>query len=158
MGQINFKSVGQTRQQRTTNALSSSLKPIGFLTPLQPGNDGNIFKMSTSIVDQIADNLKNLILTNWGERVIHYDFGANLRPLLTELVSLDDFDGEAVTRIKGAVDRWMPFISLENFDSSFDKTTNASANGLAVIKLTITYSIPTLKVKNRALEVSLYAM
>lgn len=158
MGQINFKSVGQTRQQRVTNALSSSLKPVGILTPLQPGSDGNIFNMSTSLADQVTDNLRNLILTNWGERVVHYDFGANLKPLLSEMVSLDDFDAEACSRIKGAVDRWLPYISLENFESKIDKVGNASANGLSVIKMTITFNVPALKVFNRVIEVSLYAM
>jgi len=158
VGQINFKSVGQTRLQKTTNSLSSSLKPVGILTPLQFGNDGNFFRVSTTLADQVADNLKNLLLTNWGERVIHFDFGANLKPLLSEMVSLDDFDGEACSRIKGAVDRWMPFISLEGFESSVDKTANASANGLAVIKLTIIYNVPALKLFNKALEITLYAL
>lgn len=114
--------------------------------------------MSTSLADQVADNLRNLILTNWGERVVHYDFGANLRPLMSDLVSLDDFDSAACERIKGAVNKWMPFVSLINFESSVDRTAAASASGLAVIRIVITYNVPALKVLNKALEVTLYAM
>lgn len=101
------------------------------------------------------DNFRNLVLTNWGERLGLYDFGANLRPLTTELVSSDDFDAQAIERIAGAVQRWMPFITLETFESKIDRLNNRNT---AVIKITIIYNIPSLSVFQKALEVTLYAI
>lgn len=111
--------------------------------------------MHFALVDQMHDNFRNLVLTNWGERLGLYDFGANLRPLCTEIVSQDDFDGQAVDRISGAVQRWMPFITLETFESKTDRMNNRNT---AVVKLTIVYNIPSLNVFQKALEVTLYAI
>jgi phage baseplate assembly protein W len=86
-----------------------------------------------------------------------YDFGANLRPLLTELVSSDDFDGQIMERISNAVARWMPYVSLENFESKIDRSKSGSES-LAHINVKITYSVPSLGVSNKLLEITLNAM
>jgi phage baseplate assembly protein W len=86
-----------------------------------------------------------------------YDFGANLRPLMSELVSSDDFDGKIMERISNAVARWMPYVSLENFESKIDRT-NTDHESLAHINVKITYSVPSLGVSNRLLEIMLSAM
>ena len=82
-----FKSVGVKRsdgvQDRTT---SVALPPIGIVTPLSLDDTGSgLLSMHYSLADQIADNLRNLVMTNHGERVGIYDFGADLRPLTLEL-------------------------------------------------------------------------
>lgn len=152
---ISFRSVGRTREERVVQELVQSPTPIGIVTPLRPGAQEGIFAMHFSLADQMHDNFRNLIMTNWGEKLGLYDFGANLRPLMSELVSQDDFDAQAVERISGAVQRWMPFISLETFESIVDHKHNENT---AVIKLRIAYSIPGLNVTQRALEVTLYAI
>src|SRR5271157_4230961 len=96
---ISFKSVGQTQQTINAQTQATTILPIGFVTPLQLGASGEgIFKMHFDLADQVKDNLKNLIFTNWGDRVAQFDFGANLRQLTTELVSNVDFENEAVIR------------------------------------------------------------
>lgn len=155
MGLFNFKSVGKTTEQQAVEALTKSATPIGIKTPLRLGGQEGIFAMHYNLADQVHDNLRNLLLTNWGERLGVYDFGANLRPIVTELVSLDDFDSQAIERISSAVSRWMPYVSLDNFLSETDHQENKNT---AVIRITITYSIPALEVKQRALQVTLYAI
>ena len=111
--------------------------------------------MSYNLADQVHDNLRNLLQTNWGERLGFYDFGANLRPLTTEFVSQDDFDSQAIERIAAAVGRWMPYVSLDEFLSDIDRTENKNT---AVIRITITYSISALNVLKKSLQVTLYAI
>lgn len=152
---ISFKSVGKTREERLAQQLIVSATPIGIKTPLKPGSQEGIFAMHFNLADQMHDNLRNLILTNWGERLGLYDFGANLRPLTTELVSQDDFDAQAIERISGAVQRWMPFISLETFESNIDRINNQNT---AIIKMNVTYNIPSLNIFQKTLEVTLYAI
>lgn len=154
MGQFSFKSSGTTQADSIANALARTALPIGFKTPLALGNS-DIVVTNTDLATQITDNLRNLILTNWGERLGFYDFGANLRPLTSELVSLDDFDGQAINQIKSAVVRWMPYIDLQDFVSSINRTQNQHT---AVIDLTITFNIPTLGVSGKKLRVTLYAI
>lgn len=157
MATINFKSVGKTQEQQVIETLVKSPTPIGIKTPLRPGGEEGIFSMNFSLVDQLRDNLRNLVQTNWGERLGFYDYGANLRPLMSEFVSQDDFDAQAVERISGAVQRWLPFISLDTLESSVIRP-NASVGSVAIIKMTIAYSIPALNAKNQVIEVFLYAM
>ena len=111
--------------------------------------------MNYTLAEQVRDNLRNLILTNWGERLGFYDFGANLRPLTTEYVSQDGFDSQAIERISGTVNRWMPYVSLEDYASTVESSEN---NNLSIIKLAITYSIPALNVQKHVLEVVLYVL
>jgi phage baseplate assembly protein W len=158
MATIDFRSVGKTRQQRREETVAVTQIPVGIATPLRHGEDGNFFAVHYDLHSSVADNMRNLILTNWGERVAQYDFGANLRPLLSEFVSLDDFDAKAVERISGAVAKWMPYVSLESFTFNTDHVGNKTANGLAVIVVQIVYSIPALQVISKILEVTLYVM
>lgn len=154
MASLSFKSVGKTQEQKLTEALNKTQTPIGIKTPLRLGTDG-IVAMNMTLLEQIHDNLRNLILTNYGERVCMYDFGANLRPLVAEYVSQDDFDTQAVQRINAAVSRWMPYVSLEDYLSEIDRIENKNTG---VIKLTITYTVPTLQSGKKALQVVLYVL
>jgi len=153
MGSYSFRSSGTTQAAAAANRLATTAVPVGIITPVSLGSD-DLLTTSTDLATQLADNLRNLVLTNWGERLGFYDYGANLRPLVTELVSLDDFDIQAISRIKAAVQRWMPYIDLEDFLSSSDGTQNQK---VATINLAITFNIPSLRVLKRRLQVTLYA-
>ena len=154
MGSFSFKSSGTTKADQVANALNVTPTPIGIRTPLALGDD-DLLKTNTDLATQLGDNLRNLVLTNWGERLGFYDFGANLRPLTTDLVSQDDFDSQAISRIRSAVQRWMSYIELDSFLSEIDHTQNQHT---AVVNLTLTYHIPSLGITNRKLQVTLYAI
>lgn len=154
MGAFNFKSSGQTKERSLSETISKTVTPYGIKTPLRLGSD-EILETNNTLAEQVSDNLRNLLLTNWGERLGLYNFGANLRPLTTDLVSLEDFDSQAIERIKNAVSSWMPYVQLENFASAIDRTDNKN---VAVIKLLVTYSVPALNVTEDAVEISLYVI
>jgi phage baseplate assembly protein W len=157
MGSYSFKSAGKTVEQRLVEQIESTRIPIGIKTPLEirDGNGNDIFVTYDNLASVVNDNLRNLLLTNWGERLGFYNFGANLRPLLSDLVSQDDFDTAAIERINSAVSKWMPYVSLENYISDTVRVDNQS---LARIVLRITYNVPTLGVTNKMLEINLSAM
>lgn len=151
---ISFKNVGKTVETVKTESIKETPLPIGIKTPLRPGSNGEgVFAMHYNLADQVHDNLRNLILTNWGERLGLYDFGANLKELTSEYTSRDDFDNEAVIRIKNAVTKWMPFVQLGDFEPLPDLETDA-----AFIRFRITYDIPLLNVSSKALEIILRVM
>lgn len=155
MGQYSFRSVGKTSEQQKINNDAVATTPImfGVKTPLREGIN-NIFDTTTSLVDQVGDNLRNLLQTNHGERLMLYDYGANLRPVVTEWVSEDDFDAEAIKRIKLAASKWMPYISLRDFSSSVDRSRNTGK--IATVTILVTYDIPQLNTLNKAVEVTLF--
>ena len=105
--------------------------------------------MNYSLTDQFADNLRNLLLTNWGERLGLYRYGANLRSLV--FLTQDEFDNQAIERIREAVEKWMPFIDLENFSSETISDTGS-------VKINVTYNIPALNVQEQGIQVVISAI
>lgn len=157
MSKLSFKNVGIKKFSVEDTSLPVRLtKPIGIKTPLELDYDGQgLLVMHTNIADQIDDNFRNLILTNWGERIGKYNFGANLRPILCDFSHKENFDNEAMIRINTALTKWMPFISPDNYVSTIlhsEKTTTARVN------LQIEYSIPSLQITNRNIEVTLFTI
>ena len=153
--QINFKSSGQLKStiDKVEKDFSFS-KLIGIKTPLElgSGRDG-LFKMHKSLKDQIKDNFKNLLMTNHGERLGNYSFGANLEELAFELAT-DDIEQEAISRINQAISVYMPFISLTNFEAFTEHFENEHT---AKIGIRVTYGIPNLNVSDQVIEVILRA-
>lgn len=152
-----FKNVG-IREFQTQNVLTTqqSITPIGIKTPMVFGGNGEgLLSMHTNIQDVVHDNLRNLLLTNHGERLVHYDLGANLRPLVADFSSKEDFDGEAMIRINTTVAKWMPFVTLVGFDSRPEFIDNRFVGKIVVL---IVYSVPQLNINERALEVLLFVI
>lgn len=156
MAVISFKSVGKTAETRESEKQTPSTIPIGIKTPMQEGRSGDgVWAMHFDVASQVHDNLRNLIQTNHGERLGLFDFGANLRDLTTELVSQEDFDGEAIVRIKEAVSKWMPYVTLKDYISAPQHEENQK---IGIVNFTVTYDIPALNVENRAMLVTLYVI
>jgi len=155
-----FKSVGVKRDDpRFTRDVQ--LTPIGITTPLSLESQiSGPFKMHFTLADQIHDNLKNLILTNHGDRLGRYNVGANLKELCSELSSKRSFDSEAMIRVKSAVAQNMSYVELSTFESTFndDSYSASKPSGMSLFSIKITYNVPRLKIGNRALEVILFIM
>lgn len=152
---ISFKNVGVKEFEviQLVSAVSQSVTPYGIKTPVQLGSaDEGLFVMNVTLSDQIQDNLKNLILTNHGERLGFYDYGANLMPLVTEFTSIDSFNEEAMIRINTAVSKFMRYIQLEGFaaEPSFEDNRYTG-----IIKVYIKYSVQAANIATRTLEVTL---
>lgn len=94
--------------------------PIGIKTPLELGerSGDTLFKMHYKIEDQIADNLKNLILTRKGERLGFYDFGTNIHRAYSAGLDENTLVDFVMEEISTAVSKYMPAIDLKNFYGS----------------------------------------
>lgn len=157
MAIISFKDVGiQAVSRPGVNQLRQAPVPIGIKTPLEIDEIGNsIFTMHYTLKEQIADNLRNLVLTNHGERLGLYDLGANIRPLLTEWSNKEDFDKEVMLRINTAVAKYMPFVSLQGYESTPNYNENIFTGKIKVLLL---YSVPSLNLTNELLEIMLFVI
>lgn len=156
---ISFKNVGTIKNPgRDYASRNRSEVPIGIKTPVELDLSTNTFlAMHTSVRAQIGDNLKNLLATNWGERLGLYDFGANLTGLLSEFTNLEDFENEAALRINTAIQRWMPYVEPIDLESELDREYR-DITSLAHLKIILTYAIPMLQVSRDKVEVNLVAM
>lgn len=153
---ISFKDVGSKGVRRPVENKQFVDLPIGLKTPLELDIRGDsIFKMHFQIADQIEDNFRNLVLTNHGERLALYDFGANLRPLVTEWSNKEDFDAEAMIRINTAASKYMPYINLNGYESKPDYRDNIFTG---IVRMYIHYSVPTLSINDKITEIVLYVI
>ena len=153
-----FKSAGAKRSDPQFNR-DVELPPVGIATPLSL--DSRIvgpFKMHYTLEEQIHDNLKNLILTNHGDRLGNFSIGANLNELCLEFTAKDDFDSEAMLRIRAAVKKSMPFVELRTFQTNFLNRSDkyVKPESMALLSIKLQYDIPRLRVIDKGLEVLLY--
>ena len=152
-----FKSVGENaatrRKFRNEQIEARDKTAFGIKTPLRLAEEGSDFlKMNYSMADQVADNFRNLILTNRGERLGFPDYGANLMELAFELQS-EDGQSEAIQRISRAAGKYMPYLIPNTFEAIVDHFSNEN---VAKVGVRITYDVPKLKVTNRVIEVIIY--
>lgn len=88
-------------------------KFIGITLPVRLGQTG-MFDQSTTVIQQVRSNFKNLILTKKGERVGQPDLGCDLWKVLFEPLTEETLE-TARLAVADAVDRWLPFIELIDF-------------------------------------------
>ena len=150
-----FKSVGITGAELTAQQVAIAPTPIriGIVTPLAIGNnDEGLLAMSYNVGAQMKNNLRDLIMTNWGERLALYDYGSNLQPLVTEYENgKDNFDNNAMQRIMAAVQKYMSYVELDGFNSEARAAENI---GVGNVVITVDYSIPRANVPTTRLEIS----
>ena len=119
---FNFKSAGFKSDSKKFNSdlnnASRSNLPIGIKTPISLGTGKTkIFEMNNTAIDQVEDNLKNLIMTNQGERLGRFNLGCNLKSLLFERTSLDqEFSQIASENIIDQIKLYIPSITVENIN------------------------------------------
>lgn len=76
-------------------------------------NNGGFFPTTSRLKEQASSNLKNLLLTNKGERVGQPDFGSEIPNILFEPIT-DDIGNSIETAVNEAVTQWLPYISIQN--------------------------------------------
>lgn len=157
---FNFKSAGTKVSSRevSTDRITKKTTDVGIKTPLSNYQERQIFDMNTDPILQIKDNLRNLLMTNFGERLGLYDFGADLNALLFDAISSESIENEAIERIEKAVQRYMPGIEIEEVSEvkiDLHEKNLVNLQGMAKIRLRIKYSIPSARIGNQFVEVTL---
>ena len=84
---------------------------IGISLPIQIGNVA--FNQTFQTIDQVKSNIKNLLLTKRGERVMQPEFGSGLQEVLFEFND-DDLSEKIEETITTAINRYIPSVSIES--------------------------------------------
>lgn len=83
---------------------------VGISLPLQLGN--TYFNQTYNTSEQVKSNIKNLLLTKKGERILQPEFGSGLHSVLFEFN-----DGNLETKIEEvvteAIERWLPYVTID---------------------------------------------
>ena len=83
---------------------------LGGTPPTTSGN--NLFRLSYLTKDQVISNVRNLILTNKGERLMNPEFGTDIYRLLFDQNTLD-LEPKIRESVQNAFDKYMPLAKIE---------------------------------------------
>ena len=105
------------------SARENDLNPdvrIGLKLPFNRGKSG-LFPQTETTLEQAGSNIKNLLLTAKGERIMQPNFGSRLRDLLFEQYT-EDLTEEIKSEIQETISTWLPYITIAKVDIIQDET------------------------------------
>lgn len=97
---------------------------IGISLPIQITDTA--FQQTFTTTEQIKSNIKNLLLTKKGERVLQPELGSGLHEILFEFNN-DDYASRIEDTIEDTLQQWLPFVTVEDIEieqTDFLKDTN----------------------------------
>lgn len=107
----------------------------GITLPVQRGNTG-MFAQAFSSFEQAKSNLKNLLLTSKGERILQPNFGTGLKTLLFE--QNDDRLAENIEKvITSSVSFWLPYINIDEIDIKMTDEMKDNNRAEVSVKFTV---------------------
>lgn len=113
---------------------------FGFSFPFTKATGSlGYFEVTRNEIDAIKANLTSLLVTNWGERVMHYYFGCNLIEFLFEQQRDRTLKNKIAERIIEQVETWMPYLSIDELNVFF--TTEEPTIPEHTIGIRISFSV-----------------
>ena len=108
------------------------------------GSDGWFASTSTTI-KAVKNNIKMLLSTTKGERLMQPDLGLNLRKFLFEQYT-DETRVTIENEIVDTFEFWLPFVEIRDLIISMDKTDSVGKNSMSIfIQFNITKDPNTLE-------------
>jgi phage baseplate assembly protein W len=85
-------------------------------------DNNGIFPVNYTTLSQAKDNLKNLILSKKGERVMNPEFGCDVWLLLFEQIIPGQIETQIENTILDAVSNWLPYLNIDEIIFDYDET------------------------------------
>ena len=86
----------------------------GITTPTKRGKV--MFEQTFTSFDAAKSNLRNLLLTKKGERIMQPEFGTGLHSVLFEQMDDIEFEQTLVDTITNSVNFWLPYITISEIN------------------------------------------
>ena len=121
------------------SVLEKDLDPdvkIGISLPMDHTDGSGFFPGTSTTLTQTSSNIRNLLLTNKGERVGQPEFGCGLLNVLFEPMS-DDLLEDVRTEIEDSIAFWVPHVTINNIRVDRDEAEPQQLNIIIEFALTI---------------------
>ena len=135
------------------SALETDLNPnnyIGLSLPIKKGENTD-FSMTKTSLEQSKFNLRNLLLTDLGERVGQPTFGTRLKELVFENID-EELPSRIEEEVRRAVTNWLPYINI----ISIETLTDDADNSMIVVRVKYSTSLNPQTVTQVDVDVSSY--
>ena len=123
---------------------------IGLELPLTHTQEG-YFKRTKTALEQAKSNIRNLLLTNKGERLGNPTFGTNLLSLVFTQENTD-LEARVEEEIRGSMAEFLPFINIVSIETNFSEENMSTA----IVNLRFTLNVDTTSEENLTLDFSNY--
>ena len=123
---------------------------VGLELPLDVSREG-VFKRTKTALEQAKSNIKNLLLTNKGERLGNPTFGTNLLSLAFSQENTD-LESRVEEEIRAAMSEFLPFINIVNIETNFSDENMSTA----IVNLRFTLNVDVTSEENLTLDFSNY--
>ena len=105
------------------SVLEKDLDPdvkIGIPLPMNHVDGSGFFPGTSTTLSQTSSNIRNLLLTNKGERLGQPEFGCGLLQILFEPMS-DTLLDDVKSTIEEAIAQWLPHVLISNLNVGRDE-------------------------------------
>ena len=123
---------------------------IGLELPMTHGPLG-FFSRTKTALEQAKSNIRNLLLTNKGERLGNPTFGTNLLSLVFSQENTD-LESRVEEEIRASMGEFLPFINIVSIETNFSETNKDTA----IVNLRFTLDVDTTSEENLELDFSNY--
>ena len=104
---------------KVTDLTENDYKVLGIGINKRSDSNG-IFATNYTTLQQASDNLKNLILTRKGERMMQPEFGCDVWKVLFEQLT-DGIEQSIENSIVNAVSIWLPYLNIDTIIFDYDE-------------------------------------
>ena len=106
---------------------------IGIDLPIRRGDDlDGFFATTSTTIEAVKNNIRNLLQTNEGERFFQPNLGLNLKKLLFEHITEENLIG-IQDAILDKIDFWLPFVDVRDIQVlTRDNTSDIRFNEVKV--------------------------
>lgn len=111
----------------------------GITSPTKRGDV--MFQQTFTSFDAAKANLRNLLLTRKGERVMQPEFGSGLWSVLFEPMDDNEFEQTLVDTITNSVNFWLPYISIQEINVEMSNEMKDQNKAMLEVKFTVGESI-----------------
>lgn len=104
---------------KVTDLTENDYKVLGIGINKRSDSNG-IFAVNYTTLQQASDNLKNLILTRKGERMMQPEFGCDVWKVLFEQLT-EGIEQSIENSIVNAVSIWLPYLNIDTIIFDYDE-------------------------------------
>tara|TARA_R100000234_G_scaffold98722_1_gene67287 strand:- start:1948 stop:2376 length:429 start_codon:yes stop_codon:yes gene_type:complete len=123
---------------------------IGLELPLTHTKEG-YFKRTKTALEQAKSNIKNLLLTNKGERLGNPNFGTNLISLVFSQENTD-LESRVEEEIRASMSEFLPNINIVNIQTNFSDENMSTA----IVNLRFSLNVDLTSEEDLELDLSSY--
>ena len=105
---------------KVDDLVQNNYKVLGIAINERSQSNG-VFAVNYTTLTQAKNNLKNLILTKKGERMMQPDFGCDVWKVLFEPIDGRNLEQMIETSIVSAVSIWLPYLNIDTIIFDYDE-------------------------------------